>query len=140
MNENTLTKIQTSTPEQSEIISYKGRRLKVIAFSGTGKTSTLVKYALENNSERMLYLAFNRAIRDEAVSKFPKNVECKTSHQLAFASVGRNYTHKLRNNLRLSDIAQALPNTEANWSLVKDISKTLNTYCIFSPALITQLH
>lgn len=140
MNENTLTKIQTSTPEQSEIISYKGRRLKVIAFSGTGKTSTLVKYALENNSERMLYLAFNRAIRDEAVSKFPKNVECKTSHQLAFASVGRNYTHKLRNNLRLNDIAQALPNTEANWSLVKDISKTLNTYIVSHDSRILEGH
>lgn len=74
----------SDTPEQSAVIRWHGRRLVVNAFAGTGKTYTLVRYALAKPESRMLYLAFNRAIRDEAEQKFPFNVECKTSHQLAW--------------------------------------------------------
>ncbi|MED0261854.1 UvrD-helicase domain-containing protein, partial [Escherichia coli] len=69
----------TPTDEQSAIIHWQGQKLVVNAFAGTGKTSTLVQYALANPDSRMLYLAYNRAVRDEAERKFPFNVECKTS-------------------------------------------------------------
>lgn len=56
----------------------------VHAFAGSGKTTTLVEYARRNPHLRFLYLAFNRAIADEARSKFPPNTECKTFHSLAY--------------------------------------------------------
>ncbi|HAP0214971.1 TPA: UvrD-helicase domain-containing protein, partial [Escherichia coli] len=56
----------TPTDEQSAIIHWQGQKLVVNAFAGTGKTSTLVQYALANPGSRMLYLAYNRAVRDEA--------------------------------------------------------------------------
>ncbi|MEC9866275.1 UvrD-helicase domain-containing protein, partial [Escherichia coli] len=56
----------TPTDEQSAIIHWQGQKLVVNAFAGTGKTSTLVQYALANPDSRMLYLAYNRAVRDEA--------------------------------------------------------------------------
>ena len=61
----------TPTDEQSAIIHWQGQKLVVNAFAGTGKTSTLVQYALANPDSRMLYLAYNRAVRDEAERKFP---------------------------------------------------------------------
>lgn len=114
------------TPEQARITNYQGNQLIVRAYAGTGKTTTLIKYALANPRLRMLYIAYNRAIRDEAAEKFPRNVTCKTSHQLAFASVGRMFAHKLVGNIRLTDIAQAL-NTK-NWTLARDCLDTLNAF------------
>lgn len=98
----------SDTSEQVAVIAWKGERLVVTAFAGTGKTSTLRRYAEENPTERMLYVAYNRAIRDEAEQKFPFNVTCKTSHQLAWPTVGKHYSHRLVNTLRLTDVARAL--------------------------------
>jgi len=50
----------SDTPEQAAVIGWAGHRLVVSAFAGTGKTSTLVRYALANPGSRMLYLAYNR--------------------------------------------------------------------------------
>lgn len=59
------------TDEQSAIIHWQGEKLVVNAFAGTGKTSTLVQFAAACPESRMLYLAYNRAIRDEAERRFP---------------------------------------------------------------------
>ena len=113
------------TAEQQPIIDYEGNHLVVKAFAGCGKTSTLVAYAENHSNLKMLYLAYNRAIRDEGAAKFPKNVVCKTSHQLAWPEFGSRYQHKL-GNLRLTDIAQHLGTR--NWSMIKAVQATLNAY------------
>ena len=114
------------TDEQLPIVHYKGKKLVVKAYAGTGKTSTLVQYAIANPNSRILYLAFNRAIRDEAVTKFPKHVDCKTSHQLAYAVFGRQLAHKLSKSLRLRDVAEAIGT--ASWGVAADVLATLNTF------------
>lgn len=116
----------TLTLEQAAIKEYRGRRLRIRAFAGAAKTTTLAEYAEANPSERILYVAYNRAIRDEAASKFPKGVDCKTAHQLAYHSIGRSYSGKLAQNLRLTDIANAVDTR--NWTAVKDIQETLTNY------------
>lgn len=83
------------TKEQQEVVASNVNTLLVSASAGTGKTQTLVAYAKARPAERMIYLAFNRAIKDEAAQKFPKNVSCKTIHGLAYASCGAKYNHKL---------------------------------------------
>ncbi|MDW7571899.1 DNA helicase, partial [Klebsiella pneumoniae] len=45
---------------------------------------------------RGMYLAFNKAIAGEAQNKFHRNVDCRTFHSLAFRSVQRGVTDKLR--------------------------------------------
>ncbi|CCW29059.1 conserved hypothetical protein [Xenorhabdus nematophila F1] len=114
------------TDEQKSVVEWNGSKLVVNAFAGTGKTSTLVNYALANPKDSMLYLAFNRAVREEAERKFPFNVKCKTSHQLAWSTQGRHYKHRLVNQLRITDIARAL-NTR-HWSLVHRVQSTLNRF------------
>lgn len=122
------------TPEQAAVIAWKGERLVVIAFAGTGKTSTLRRYAEENPTERMLYVAYNRAIRDEAEQKFPFNVTCKTSHQLAWPTVGKHYSHRLVNTLRLTDVARAL--NSRNWLQSRLVLDVLNRFmCSSSPQI-----
>ncbi|HGJ5884446.1 UvrD-helicase domain-containing protein [Arsenophonus sp.] len=114
------------TPEQQAVIDWQGDKLVVNAFAGTGKTSTLVKYAEKHPKLRMLYIAFNRSVREEADEKFPANVLCKTSHQLAWPGFGRNYANRLTNSLRLFDIANATQSDD--WVYVKAIQDTLKNF------------
>lgn len=114
-----------ATAEQQPIIEYQGEHLVVKAYAGCGKTSTLVAYAAQHSHLKMLYLAYNRAIRDEGAEKFPKNVTCKTSHQLAWPQFGRLYQHKL-GNIRLTDAAELLGTRR--WGEVRDAMAVLNAY------------
>ena len=84
------------TEEQQEILkAFKDTRmLKVNAYAGTGKSSTLQLLANANQQDS-LYIAFNKSIATEAKSKFPSHVECRTTHSLAFAEFGRQIMHKL---------------------------------------------
>lgn len=116
----------SETPEQAAIIGWSGHRLVVRAFAGTGKTSTLVRFAQANPDRKMLYLAYNRAVRDEAEQKFPFNVECKTSHQLAWPHFGRHYQQRLTANLRITDVARQL-NTRY-WPLARASITTFNAF------------
>ncbi|MEQ2209806.1 hypothetical protein XENOCAPTIV_004268, partial [Xenoophorus captivus] len=56
---------------------------------GTGKTTTLVKYAALRPDLRFLYVAFNNSVACEARRHFPANVDCRTAHSLAYNDVGR---------------------------------------------------
>lgn len=76
------------TEEQREALSkfQGGRNLKVSAFAGTGKTTTL---SLLANSRRAkgAYLAFNRSIAAQSREKFPREVDCRTTHSLAWRAI-----------------------------------------------------
>ena len=77
-----------------------GRDLALVAGAGTGKTSTLALMAASTR-RRGLYLAFNRATADDSASRFPRNVECRTAHSLAFRATGRDYQDRLSSSARI---------------------------------------
>lgn len=64
-----------------------GQDLKLNAFAGAGKTSTLVVMAEALAPKKGLYLAFNKAIADEAKRKMPSNVQSRTFHSMAYSSM-----------------------------------------------------
>lgn len=86
-----------NTHEQQAVIESQAHILAVDAFAGTGKTTTLVQYAVARPQQRILYIAFNKSVAAEAKDRFPSNVDCKTTHSLAFATVGRKYADQLGN-------------------------------------------
>lgn len=73
-----------------------GHSFKIIAYAGTGKTTTLQMISQSMPERRGLYLAFNKAIAQHAQQKFSQHVDCRTFHSLAYRSVARNITDKLR--------------------------------------------
>jgi hypothetical protein len=77
-----------------------GGDLALVAGAGTGKTATLVMMAAATRG-RGLYVAFNKAIADDAKRRFGANVECRTAHSLAFHAVGRSYQDRLRDQVRM---------------------------------------
>jgi superfamily I DNA/RNA helicase len=73
---------------------HAGHHLALQAGAGTGKTTTLAQLA-HATARRGRYLAYNRAIAQDARSRFPSTVSCKTAHALAYAAVGHRYTRRL---------------------------------------------
>lgn len=98
------------TSEQQQIIESDAEFLRVNAFAGTGKTTSLVAFAKARPLERMLYLAFNKSVQMEAASKFSSNVKCVTSHGLAFPDFGSKFAdaNKLVAKLRVNEVSEAL--------------------------------
>jgi hypothetical protein len=77
------------TPEQKLIIdaAMSGENVSVKAFAGTGKTSTQILIAEAFKSARpgnyLTYFAYNRAMADEAKTRFPGNTSVSTAHAMA---------------------------------------------------------
>ena len=58
------------TPEQKLIINSSGN-IKINAVAGSGKTTTIVEYAKTRPTKsKILYLAFNKSVKLEAIKKF----------------------------------------------------------------------
>ena len=89
----------TPTAEQQAVIeAARGvGDLKIKAFAGAGKTSTLQLVAEDFGQRRGMYLAFNREIAAGAARRFPSHVDSRTMHSLAWAAV----TPSLRNRMSL---------------------------------------
>ncbi len=86
------------TAEQQAIIDayLATHNLVIEAGAGTGKTSTLRLLSNAAPRRRGIYVAYNRAIADDAKRTFPPNVTCATAHSFAFRTVGRQFAHRLR--------------------------------------------
>jgi len=102
------------TEEQTAIVACNAKSVAVSALAGTGKTSTLISYAKARPRLRLVYVAFNKSVAEEAQRRFPGNVKARTSHSLAFAQCGRKYSKKLglpraREVLELLDTKLRLP-------------------------------
>ncbi|XP_065830335.1 F-box DNA helicase 1-like isoform X1 [Oscarella lobularis] len=98
------------TREQVAIINHKmkpGHLLKIVALAGAGKTTTLVEYTKLRPDMKFLVACYNKSVRRHAQTQFPKNVECRTLHSLAYAAVGRHYKGKL-NEIKAYSVASAL--------------------------------
>ncbi|XP_052779694.1 F-box DNA helicase 1-like [Mya arenaria] len=98
------------THEQLRIVKHQAgphEVIKIVAFAGTGKTTTLVRYTQFRPDKKFLLVVYNKSVRDYAKTKFPHNVECRTGHSLAFGVFGRRFAHKL-GNLKVYTLTQAL--------------------------------
>lgn len=97
------------THEQMRIVNHElGPKdiVRIIAFAGTGKTSTLVEYARLRPSMSFLCVVYNKSVSEVAKSTFPPNVECRTAHSLAYRTVGFRYRDKMATKLRALDVSR----------------------------------
>ena len=109
----------TPTTEQLAVIKQpiipgENYVTKIIAFAGTGKTTTLIRLCEEYPHLKFLVVVYNRSAKDHAAGCFPKNVKCITAHGMAMKKKGWLYTKKLTSDLKTQDIidADVLPKKE----------------------------
>jgi hypothetical protein len=125
------------THEQLPVIQYRGPHLVVKAYAGCGKTATLVAFAKANPDLSILYLAYNKSIKDEAINSFPDHVTCKTGHQLAWPKFGTLYQHKL-GNPKLTDVKNLLG--VRDWGFVRHVIGVVNSFTCSASAEIDETH
>jgi ABC-type branched-subunit amino acid transport system ATPase component len=72
------------TAEQHVVVDavLGGGNLKIKAYAGAGKTSTLQLIADRLDAKPGSYLAFNREIAEHARRGFPSNVSARTWHSV----------------------------------------------------------
>lgn len=129
-----------ATQEQLDIVetSLRGNDMIIKAFAGTGKTSTLCLIANNLPHKRCVYLAFNKAIADEAKHKFPPSVVVKTTHALAYASVSKVISLKnVRGDYRAAELKTALGLLD--FRLCQAVGIVFSNYCNSDEAEITSL-
>ncbi len=105
------------TSEQEEVLRSfsllsKGEILKIEAFAGTGKTTTLLMLIENNPRKRFLYLVYNRSMAKEIKKKVRRlgleNVEVYTFHAYAFKIVKTIYGNNLQlKNWKIYEIYEA---------------------------------
>lgn len=132
------------TPEQEQVAQATGHVVRVNAYAGTGKTSSLVGWASRHPTVKALYLAFNKSVQLQAQDRFPRSVTPKTGHAVAFGAVGRPYRDKLVPGLKSWQLAQAgvfakVPSgAEAAWADV--VLRTLQNFLASTDTQVTPRH
>jgi hypothetical protein len=143
MDSSKIDKVLTSfqlTNEQRAIVDSKERRMAITAYAGTGKTATLKALASAHPRERILYLAFNRAMADESRVLFAqcRNVEVRTIHSLAYKFEGLQFRDTLGEFKTLDLIPLLFSKDEHDkykyYEPARDVHDTFGKWLI-SPAL-----
>ena len=127
------------TQEQQEIINSKGN-IKINAVAGSGKTTTIIEYAKARpRDKRILYLAFNKSVKLEAIRKFASqgldNVKVETAHSLAYRNIVYKHNYKVRNHgYRTHEIAdllklQRIGEKHTEFIIANHINKCVTYFC-----------
>lgn len=92
-----MSNVIVPTDEQNNVVAMSKlhRAMKISAYAGAAKTSTLCMVANEMVVPSLM-LTFNKSLAEEAKERFPSWVECRTTHSLAYASFGAQMRHKLK--------------------------------------------
>ncbi len=127
------------TQEQYDIVHSTGI-IKINAVAGSGKTTTIIEYAKARpRSSRILYLAFNKSVKLEALRKLREeglpNVTVETAHSLAFRYIVAGSQYQVKKNCyRTNEIASILDlkgNSEQHekYILANHINKFITYFC-----------
>ncbi len=138
------------TKEQDAIINSTGD-IKINAVAGSGKTTTVIEYAASRPAHsKILYLAFNKSVKIEAIKKFAdkglKNVKVETAHSLAYKHIviGNNFRIKAQ-GYKTNEIAELLGlqgNGEKHYEYVvaNHINKFIAYFCNSDKQKIQELN
>jgi len=138
------------TEEQKAILATN-TDIAVNAVAGSGKTSTMIEYAASRPAGcRILYLAFNKSVKLEAVRKFAarglNNVTVETAHSLAYRYIMRGNKYILSSQgYKTHQIAEVLSLTgdgarHTEFILANHISKFITYFCNSDKAKVQDLN
>lgn len=127
------------TKEQFDIINSTGN-IKINAVAGSGKTTTVIEYAKARpQNSKILYLAFNKSVKLEAVKKFTdkglSNVQVETAHSLAYKNVVIKSGYSVRpHGFKTHEVAELLGlkgngEKHAEYIIANHINKFVAYFC-----------
>ena len=127
------------TEEQEAIINSKGD-IKINAVAGSGKTTTIIEYAKARPPQsKILYLAFNKSVKLEAIKRFAakglQNVTVETAHSLAYKKIVFQNQYKVRaqgyKTYEIADLLGLQGNGEKHheYVIANHINKFIALFC-----------
>lgn len=133
---------QHPTEEQENVILSEAEKLLVHARAGAGKSSCLRMYAEARPLEKILLLAFSKAVQVEAEAKMPRSTRCLTTHGLswhiAVELFGSNEKAKAKvGNTFPSQVAKRL---RTNNLLATAALATIDQWCASTDHVIDEQH
>ena len=115
----------TLTKEQISVIECDYKKIRVIAYAGAAKTTTLVEFARHRPDKRILMLCYNASIAMENSTRFGSNTKVRTSHSFAREKLGEKFQDRV-GELRFIDAKNILQTSY--WNLVRDSVLTLQNF------------
>jgi len=86
--------------EQLSAIYSEEENILISANAGTGKTTTLIEFAKEKATSNILYIVFNKSMKNESRKKFPINTEVHTINSFAYKYIQKEQDNReIINNL-----------------------------------------
>lgn len=127
------------TLEQKNILATNGD-LKINAVAGSGKTTTIIQLARQlPTSSKVIYIAFNKTVKEEAAIKFAAlglhHVTVETAHSLAYKHIVFSQGYKLKSNgyklHELPEILELQKNTEKHFEFIiaNHVLKMASLFC-----------
>lgn len=141
---------QVLTKQQTAIINSTGD-LRINAVAGSGKTTTIIEYAASRpGNARILYLAFNKSVKLEAVRKFAEygltNTKVETAHSLAYKHIVFKHNYKIKaQGYKNNEICQVLgikgnEEKHAEFVVANHIAKFVSYFCNSDKAKVQDLN
>ena len=120
------------TEEQKAIIATD-ENIIVKALAGSGKTHTLIEYVKTRQAnKRILYLAYNKSVKEEAEHKFKNinhlHIDIRTAHSLAYEFIVKPKKSNIKVGFINSEDVAVFLKIE-NYILTTHILKFVNCYC-----------
>jgi F-box protein, helicase, 18 len=125
------------TPEQLAVLSTNSN-LVINAVAGSGKTTTLIEYAKSRPAHsKILYLAFNKTVKTEAIQKFTvagiNNVKVETAHSLAFDHVVKHSHYQVVAGYKSHEWCDMLGiktgDRHADFIIASHVNKFISYFC-----------
>lgn len=127
------------TQEQKSILSINGN-IKINAVAGSGKTTTIIEYAKQLPKDAtVIYIAFNKTVKDEAAIKFAslglQNIRVETAHSLAYKHIVVRSGFTLKANgyktQELPNILEMQSNAEKHYEFIiaNHVLKLVSLFC-----------
>ncbi len=125
------------TLEQQAILQTDGN-LVINAVAGSGKTTTLIAYAKSRPADaKILYLAFNKTVKTEAIEKFAAagctHVKVETAHSLAFDHIVKRSNYKVVAGYNSYEWCQLLGivtgDRHADFIIASHVNKFISFFC-----------
>lgn len=137
------------TSEQLKIINSEGN-IKINAVAGSGKTTAMLEYAKARPNRKILYLAFNKSVKLEAVKKFKHHgldhVNVETAHSLAYKHIVFRNHYKVRSQGYTTQEIAALLGLQGNgekhteYILANHINKFISYFCNSNKRKVQELN
>jgi len=125
------------TEEQQAVIDTNCN-LVINAVAGSGKTTTLIEYAKTRPAgSRILYLAFNKTVKTEALQKFAAagiaHVKVETAHSLAFDHIIKFSNYQVAQGYKSYELCEILNirtgDRHTDFIIASHVNKFISYFC-----------